>query len=211
MRQGIDLYDGIEVNDWEQAKDSGLVQFVLHKASEGETIQDSKFNERKEACEALGIPFEGYLYDHPIDDPTKMAENCLAVIGGPNPIKRLWVDLEWATREGLKGCEWDLTTEIGRMTSLQTLVAVIEAEGIKTGFYTSLAFMNQYFPTVGKIPFFSSRPLWLAGEGNQPTALPAPWAGGSWTYWQHKCGILVPGIQNPVDSNYAGDMVVLGG
>jgi lysozyme len=190
----IDLSHHQRVIDWATIRAAGIVA-VIHKATEGTTLRDPAYAERRAAARAAGLLWGSYHYagTSPVAD---QVDNYLAH-AAPRGDELVCLDYE----AGLSGAVMDpgdllrfvelLHARLGRWPVLYggQLLALAAAELAAAELPASV---------------LARCPLWLARYGDTPPDPPPPWR--RWTFWQYTDGIdgpephTVPGI-GPCDRN----------
>jgi lysozyme len=189
---------GIDVSEYQgdiafaQVKTSPHSGFVYAKATEGMTLQDSKFTQYHAGAKVNEIPFGAYHFFHFGTDPTKQADNFLSRTAGYEGQLVPMVDVELASMPGT-GC--GEREAIGR---LGVYLDIIEnrLHGRKCLIYTGWNFWNT---AMGGSDSFAGHPLWVAAYCDPPAPVATGWT--SATMWQYSSSVQVPGIARPVDAD----------
>lgn len=170
----VDLYSGDKVVSFKDAYDAG-VRLIIHKASEGATVQDHTYSTRRMLARSAGMMWGAYhfLRHSPVDD---QIANFLAV-AQPDDDMRLVMDWETpdATTEIAKEFLTKLDAKIGRPTILYSYASFLQ-ERLGSTVYT----------------FFGARPLWLAAYRSTPPTPQISW--DRYLLWQNTETAHIPGI-----------------
>lgn len=190
-RMAVDVYQEDAINDWRAAYDAGI-RLVVHKASEGVTLWDHTYAERRKAAKQAGLIWAAYHFGRgtPID---QQIENFL-IHARPDADTRLVLD--WETPYMLKA------------QAVEFLTKLDERMGRKTIVYSYSAFLEAQLGKTKVDPFFGSHPLWIAAYNNNP------WIQPSWSkavMWQYTDGVSgpmphavpgMPGSEGDIDCNH---------
>ncbi len=179
---------------WRQVKNSGI-NFVIAKASEGDTLTDGQYKRNRKRAQKLGLPFTAYHFARPdktANDAIIEADNFIAGAGlrGRNLVPVL--DLEDSGGLGVR--------QLRRW--VRAWLARVDARlGVKALIYTNPSFWRD---RMGDTQWFANKGyrLWVAHwQVDQPSVPAGNWAGNGWTFWQYdNCG-AVAGIGGCVDSD----------
>lgn len=182
---GIDVSHHNHEIDWGRVASAGIA-FAYAKASEGNSLPDSRFAENWAGMKAAGIPRGAYHYYAVGDDPSVQAQNFISKVTlEPGDLPPM-VDIETGSGEPDSQMRADLHS------FLKTLVGHY---GVGPMIYTGPYYWNAHFNAS-----FSVYPLWVAEYG---VSQPKPVTGwGGWTIWQHNQSGQVDGIAGNVDSDY---------
>ncbi len=186
-RLAIDIYSGNTVVDFAAVYAAGI-RLVIHKASEGITIVDRKYAERRQQAKDAGLLWGAYHFGRGSDVDAQVA-NFLSVVN-PDPETRLVLDWEVP----------DMTPEMARR-----FVQEVDVRNPQpTILYSYVSFLTEQLGQ--KIdPILGARPLWLAAYRKTPPIPQPSWA--TWLLWQYTDGQVggdpkgVPGITGDVDCN----------
>jgi lysozyme len=185
--RGIDVscYQGA-VN-WAAVKNSGLVQFVYAKATEGETEVDPEFSRNRAVCAERGIPFGAYHFFHPEEGPEEQAEHFLRAIAWDGHGVRLMPMVDVEIDSGKSASEISAALRVFLNATVQQSKRIL--------IYSDYGFWNDNMNGTSE---FGSYPGWIAeyNSDTEPT-LPRGWS--SWTIWQYSQNGSVPGIVGDVD------------
>lgn len=170
----VDLYSGDRVTSFPDAYAAG-VRLIIHKASEGATVQDHTYASRRVAAKAAGMMFGAYhfLRHSPVDD---QIANFLAV-AQPDDDTRLVLD--WETP--------DATTEIAK----EFLTKLDAKMGRPTILYSYASFLQEHLGNT-VYTFFGAHPLWLAAYRDTPPKPQISW--DRWLLWQNTETARIPGL-----------------
>lgn len=199
--RGIDVSHYQGVIDW-FAVERGELAFAFAKATEGQSVVDSRFATNWRAMQEAGLFRGAYHFGRPGGDPQAQAVHFASVVGALGfrdmpPV----LDLEEAD-----GHSADHVLEWARAFANQAETLFRRRLLLYTGGFWRFQLGNRLDP------FFAERALWLAAYQKNPV-LPANWT--AWTFWQYSDGryngpIQVPGVVGPVDQNlFAGDEAAL--
>lgn len=168
----VDLYSGDRVTDFAAVRAAG-VQLVILKASEGRTIRDRSYIERRDRARAAGLQVAAYHFST-VADVQAQIENFLgAVLPDADPTLRLVLD--WEDYQGSF-----LSVENARTF----LRALDERTGRRTVIYASASFLEERLGNARDAEL-GSHPLWIAAY--RDSAMP-PKPQASWTapiLWQY--------------------------
>jgi len=185
----LDLSHHNIVNDWQQVADAAIIG-VIHKASEGSTYKDPKYDGRRSGCREKGIEWGAYHFAtaSPVDE---QVENYLVAA---DPDKDTMLVLDWEpygdnTMSVSAAKEW--ITQVEQRLDRPGEVVIYSGNLAKEELDASDT-------------FFGARRLWLAQYGSTPKVEP-PWS--KFFLWQYSDGQTgpepkgCPGVQDPVDTN----------
>ncbi len=193
----IDISEAQGKIDFKKVKDSGEVDGVYIRATQGVTITDAKFKEYHDGFKAVGIPVGCYHFFMFRSNPAQQAQHFLDTIAGREGDLTPMVDCE---PESLYG-----PSSLGdRMQWLHTfnqyLLDHLKASNLLI--YTPLSFWND---KMGGTSAFQGHFLWIA-EYNNDAAPELPHGFKTWKLWQHTSSGKISGIpENSVDLNYLND------
>lgn len=190
-RLAVDLYQGDTVTDFRAVYASGI-RLVIHKASEGHSLRDPKYAERRNAAKAAGLMWGAYHFGHGGDVNSQVA----IFLSAANPDADTRLVLDWET------------VDMDVATAREFLATVDRETGRSTILYSYSSFLREQL--AGKRDtFFGLHPLWLAQYSNVPPIPQVSW--DKVFLWQYTDGVsgpepkAVPGISGAVDCNhYAG-------
>jgi lysozyme len=192
----VDLSHFNTVSSFETVKEAGIVG-VIHKATQGTSMIDSKYHERKAAATAAGLWWGAYHFGVGNEDGAAQAKYFLSVVEpGPNDLLVL---------------DFEINPSGPGMTLAQAeaWVQYVEAEtgrwpGVYGGSYITELLRAHPGQTALALCWF-----WLAEYGPTPH-LPPAWE--NWTMWQYTDGSVglpphtVPGIGACDRDKFNGDM-----
>ncbi len=182
---GVDLSAYQPNCNWPQVRQSGLVDFVYSKASEGTGYVSDAFAHHHDGCKTVGIPFGAYHFFQFAQDPYVQAEHFLSAISGLEGQLLPMVDVEAGSMEGVS------LHSLSFVKLLGTFTAIVEDE-LRLGkmlIYTGWDFWNSQMEGTDA---FSGHPLWVAAYGSPPA--PVPNGFHTVTIWQNTDSYHVPGI-----------------
>lgn len=187
-RLAIDIYQGNAVKDFAAVYAAGI-RLVIHKASEGVTIVDGKYAERREAAKAAGLMWGSYHFGRGSDVQAQVR----TFLNAAKPDAETRLVLDW---------------EVPAMTPDQArrfVQLVDEATGRPTILYSYSSFLREQLGQQ-RDPVLGARPLWLAAYSKTPPIPQPSWP--KWLLWQYTDGEAgpdpksVPGIEGDVDCNH---------
>jgi GH25 family lysozyme M1 (1,4-beta-N-acetylmuramidase) len=148
------------------------LDFVIAKASEGDTIADPTYNLWASQAEEAGAQFGAYHFFHPETFNARAQAEFFVSVANPRSGLSLWVDYETYTPEG---GQVD-AEEIGLFIST-VKIAVPQA---KVGIYANGTGLGKILPFLREIPFNG---FWYA---NPSTPMTQQSAGLSWQIHQYE-------------------------
>lgn len=172
----IDLSHHNAPVDFAKVKKAGILG-VIHKATEGATVQDPKYAERTTAAAAAGLFWGAYHFGNN-RDAVKQADNFLATVQ-PTAGELIALDIEEN-----KGNEMSLAQAVTFVNRIH------EKTGRWPGIYAG-SYLRSVLPAAGDETLKKCW-LWIAQYANAPKLLPG-WT--RWTMWQYTDGTAGP---NPV-------------
>jgi GH25 family lysozyme M1 (1,4-beta-N-acetylmuramidase) len=201
---GVDVSHWQEENgnviNWQKVADSGHV-FAFHKATEGTTYSDPRYDGNRTDAENVGLPFGAYHFARPSggtitaaqDDGVAEAQHFLNIAQPASGDLLPVLDLE------ANG-----NLPVRRLTAwVQSwLNAVFTATGVKPIIYTGPHFWETYMNNTST---FAEQefPLWIAHYTSGAPRVPGNnWDGRGWAFWQFTSQGQVPGIRGNADRNY---------
>lgn len=181
--KGIDVSSHNGTIDWRMVKQTGKVEFVYVKASEGATYRDALFARNVERAQAVGLPVGAYHFFRKNREGKAQAENFMKAVG-KHKIDLPWViDIEdW---DNASGVDNDLVSR--RLVEMAT---VLEEKGHPVMIYTNGDGYKKFYK-----PNFQGEPLWLCSF-LRPSSLKAGHAFQQYSHWGK-----IPGIEGDVDLN----------
>lgn len=179
---GIDVSDHSGTVDWRKVADEGFA-FAFVKATEGDDLKDSNFDDHWRQLKSAGIIRGAYHFYVTEDDPEDQARFFISNVtlepGDLAPV----VDVEMIghnTPPGLPG-------------RLQRWLDIVEAHyGVKPIIYTTAKFWDEHFN--GE---FGEYPLWVAEYDVDAPRIPNGWS--TWHLWQWKGDSAVAGVEKGAD------------
>ncbi|AWI04081.1 GH25 family lysozyme [Clostridium drakei] len=189
MLNGIDIYEGDNVQDWNVVKNEG-VEIVIQKASQGTAHVDKLINYRYPLIKSAGLKIGFYHFaSYNSENPIGEAQHFLNTINNFQSDTILWLDLEAEEH-------WDKQTAVNYAN---TFINYIGKQGFQIGIYTGENFYHRYLE--GNIP---NVPLWLASYGREPSLYTDGTAS-----WQYSESGSLDGIIGNVDLDYFMDNIVV--
>lgn len=191
---GIDISEAQGEIDFHKLKDSGKVDFIFAKATEGRTIQDARFKEYHNKAKEVDIPFGPYHFFHfGSSTPEDQAANFLTAISGYEGQLLPMVDVESGSQDHVK----DPQIMIKRLSAFLQIVEKT-LNGKKVIIYCGYSFWND---VLGGPDCFSGHLVWPAAYTDHEID-PTPRGFKTWALWQHTDHEPELGIQHPVDGDY---------
>ena len=198
------------------------VKAIIHKASEGESHQDSLYMEHRAAAKAAGLLWGAYhLGDN--SDAGEQVKNFLAAAlpEGDTLLALQWLDMggggssssSGGDGELVHGDEDDLHGETGEldegkqeegggestgggstMTTEQVrkFVTLIAEQQGKDVVLCSGSVVKAELGGKPPDPVLGNCPLWIVQYADKPKNIPATWANERWTLWQYTDGSAGP-------------------
>ncbi|OBR94175.1 MULTISPECIES: GH25 family lysozyme [Clostridium] len=163
VMNGIDVYEGDNISDWNVIKNTDGISVVIQKATQGLSHVDSLLNYRYPRIKQAGLKLGFYHYANG-NDPTAEAKHFLKTISGLESDTVLWLDIEGEEN-------WSRSNAINFANAF---IKYVQSQGRKIGVYSGYAFYKDYLQ--GNIP---DVPLWIASYGRQPSLYPD---NASWQY-----------------------------
>jgi lysozyme len=195
----IDISHHNTITNFQEAKDSGVIG-VIHKATEGTTFVDAKYNERRVQATSVGL-FWGAYHFGVRGNVQGQVDHFLDIVN-PGPTDLVVLDFEPNPREGT------LT-----LAEAESFVDKVNAQIARfPGLYSGQAFIRSQLGnrtnTVLKNCF-----LWIARYSSQLPQVPAAFR--AFTLWQYTDGSAgsqphqVPGIGRCDRDKFNGDEAAL--
>lgn len=176
---GLDLsHHNGEVNWKKIAKTEP--NFVFIKATEGFTFQDKKFIQNWDSLKKLNIKRGAYHFFSYKSNGKEQAENYIELVKLENGDLPPVLDAEYLPKMPNKK---KVTKEL-----LVWLEIIEKHYKVKPIIYCPLNYYKQYLE--GEV---KNNPLWICDYNSKPIY--------KWTFWQHSCSFLVPGIKSSFDRN----------
>jgi len=101
LTHGIDISQFQQKIDWEKVKDSGKVEFVYARATEGLGFIDGSYRSFHDGAKLVGIPFGAYHFFSFRDTGISQAYDFLTTINGYQGQLLPMVDIEQISLHGL--------------------------------------------------------------------------------------------------------------
>lgn len=186
--KGIDIYEGDNIQDWNDVKNAGI-EVVIQKASQGTSHVDSLLQYRYPRIKDAGLKIGFYHFaQYNSTNPIAEAQHFLSTIAGLESDTVLWLDIEIDDK-------WDKQVAINYAN---TFIDYVRNQGHEIGIYTGDNFFHAYLEN--NIP---SIPLWIASYGRQPNLYPD---NASWQYTDQG---QLNGIVGNVDLDYFIDNIFI--
>jgi lysozyme len=163
VMNGIDVYEGDNISDWNVIKNTDGISVVIQKATQGLSRVDSLLNYRYPRIKQAGLKLGFYHYANG-NDPIAEAKHFLETISGLESDTVLWLDIEGEEN-------WSRSNAINFANAF---IKYVQSQGYKIGVYSGYAFYKDYL--AGNI---LDVPLWIASYGRQPSLYPDD---ASWQY-----------------------------
>lgn len=186
MLQGIDVSAAQGLINWNTVANSGLVNFVFCKATEGLGYMDPQFNRNWSALKQLGWIKGAYHFARLNFDATQEADWFSKVVGQLDLTDMLVLDIETASVSGVQFTDWTLAW-LERVESNTGVVPIV---------YTGGPFFNSHGgnPDPATVQRLVKFPLWLAAYTNNPNNyIPVEWKNLGWSFWQRSGDVAAPG------------------
>jgi lysozyme len=172
----VDLSHFNAVSSFETVKADGIVG-VIHKATQGTSMVDSKYHTRRAEALAAGLWWGAYHFGVGGEDGAAQARYFLSVVQ-PGPTDLLALDLE----QNPSGASMSLA-------EAEEFVKYVEAEtGRWPGLYGG-SYIKELLGNNKETPLAFCW-FWLSEYGPVPKELPAAWK--TWTMWQYTDGQAGP-------------------
>jgi lysozyme len=202
LLQGIDVSAAQGVINWDAVVNSGLVNFVFCKATEGLGYVDPRFKFNWDAAKGHGYVRGAYHFARLSQDPVDEAKFFVNTVGLLDPADMLVLDIETASVSGVQFTDW----------TLAWLETVEKQSGTTPIVYTGGPFFNSHggIPDQATMQRIARFPLWLAAYVTNPSNyVPIEWKTLGWKFWQKSGDIAaagdsvlhVPGIVGNVDKD----------
>ena len=185
----IDIYHSNGIN-LKQARDGGIVA-VIHKATEGTSIRDSRYHQRRQEAKDLGLLWGAYHFS----TGASVADQVENFLTYAQPTDDELISLDWEPSNGP-----DMT-----LSQARSFVQMIRNE---TGRWPVIYGGHLLRESVGHQPdpILSNCPLWYARYANSPIGIPTQiWP--TYALWQYTDGDVgpephaTPGAGGGVDRN----------
>ncbi len=194
VTHGLDVSHYQGTIRWDKFKRYDL-EFVLIKATGGETYVDPHFHHNWNGVRETGIIRGAYHFFYAADDPRKQAAHFISTVG-----KLRSQDLPPVLDVEIP----DHTPAKQLQQSVLVWLQLVE-KGLKRipMVYTDDAFGQEYLQNASLARY----PLWIAVYEKTVSAVPSPWKDKGWTFWQYTQDGRVEGINGTVDLDlFKGDL-----
>ena len=201
---GVDVSHWQEENgnviNWQKVADSGHV-FAFHKATEGTTYSDPRYDGNRIDAENVGIPFGAYHFARPSGGTIAAAQT-----DGVAEAQHFLDVAQPASGDLIPVLDLEANGNlpVRRLTAwVQSwLDTVTSGTGVKALIYSSPNFWRTY---MGDTTTFAAQgfPLWIAHytSATSPSTPASNWDGNGWAFWQWTSCATVPGIRGCADEN----------
>jgi lysozyme len=186
---GIDIYNGSEVTDWNAIKAAG-VQYVYLKATEGLTFNDGKMREFYNSAKSAGLKV-GFYHFLRRNNPFQEAEHFINMVAGLQADMKYMIDVE--------ASEFQASGANDTSTRVRQFYDYMASKGYECGIYTYSSFYNELFDSRVK-----DLPLWVAEYGVSSPRV------SKYIGWQYSETGNVPGVSGNCDVNNFSDGILLG-
>lgn len=182
--RGIDVSAHNGDIDFGKVRDTG-VSFVWIKASEGETVRDSRFQANHAAASAAGLRTGAYHFFRFDCDGVMQAMNLCQALGDVRPDMGVAIDVE--LQHNAEGVADEVI-----VANLESMTDYLSMRGLPVTFYTN---KEGYARFIGDR--FADYPLWICSftDGDPLDD------GKPWVFWQYSHKGRVAGIAGDVDEN----------
>lgn len=193
---------GVDVSHWDDGQKSDLIdwkklnlaEFVIIKATDGETFVDEEFSYNWKQAKENGFVRGAYHFYRTNRDPIKQAKFFLKTVGKLDDLDLpLVIDFETDPKRGQKEEQLKAAIVSG---DVKKFLDYIEKETGKTPIFYSYHAVLIY---LNLDKSFEKYPLWLARYTNKIPAAPAPWK--DWIIWQYSDNGMIEGIKKGCDFN----------
>ncbi|HEV2840678.1 MAG TPA: glycoside hydrolase family 25 protein [Chthoniobacterales bacterium] len=170
----IDIYHGNSIN-FEECREGGIVA-IIHKATQGATMRDSKYHQRRDRAKELGFRWGAYHFSTG-GSVSDQVENFLTYA---RPEDDDLISLDWEPSDGP-----DMTLDQARH-----FVQMVKDE---TGRWPVIYGGHVLRESIGHNPdsILSNCPLWYARYASSPIGIPTQvWP--TYTLWQYTDGEVGP-------------------
>lgn len=179
--KGIDVSAHNGEIDFDQVADSG-VDFVWIKASEGETVRDSRFRENFDKANKAGLRVGAYHYFRFDCDGVMQAMNLCQALDDRFPDMGVAIDVE--EESNAVGIDNESILD-----NIFTMIDYLQLRGYSIVLYSNKEGFLDYFHDR-----FAQYPIWLCSFTDF-----SPADDIDWTFWQYSHTGKVPGIDGNVD------------
>lgn len=182
--KGIDVSAHNGDIDFSKVKGEGI-SFVWIKASEGETVRDSKFQKNHEAAKAAGLRTGAYHFFRFDCDGVLQAMNLCQSLGELRPDMGVAIDVE--LQNNAEGVADEVI-----IANLESMTDYLAMRGLPVTFYSNKEGYARFLKER-----FSDYPLWICSFTDwEPLE-----EGEDWAFWQYSHAGKVSGISGKVDEN----------
>lgn len=186
---GIDIYNGSNITNWEEVKKSG-VEYVYLKATEGLTFNDSKMKEFYNEAKKVGLKVGFYHFLHR-NNPYMEAQHFINMISNFKADMKYMIDVE--AQEFSDAGQNDTSTRVRQFYDF------MQSKGYECAVYTYSSFYEELFDNRVK-----SLPLWIAEYGVEKPSIT------QYIGWQYAEDGSVPGVIGKCDVNNFSEGILLG-
>lgn len=188
----IDVSTHNGIIDWSKVRgniEAAVIRLGYRGYSRGTLAYDSRYREKRAACEQLGIPFSLYFFpcsvttEETIEEANFIIRECV----GMDFVLPVFLDSEVAETRFGSGRADNLNRE-DRTRFLKIICNRLQAAGIPAGIYASKSWFT-YQLDLSQLPYS----IWVAQWGGKLTFT------GDYTLWQYTSKGSVPGISGDVD------------
>lgn len=209
---GIDVSRWNGTIDWSQVRDSGI-DFAILRGGYGRGGVDEEFKANVAGCKANDIKFGVYFYAYSWDEASAAdeAEQALVLLAdaGVTPSDLalpVYYDMENEKDGKPAGVDYNnqyvfISGSDAFAGIAKSWARVIQANGYRVGFYSSLNWWNNYLTD----PVFEDWDRWVAQYNRQLDYK------GTFSIWQYTSGGTVSGINGRTDMNYLYNSHLIGG
>ncbi|HWJ25320.1 MAG TPA: GH25 family lysozyme, partial [Flavisolibacter sp.] len=195
MLNGIDVshFSELTLPELKDIVSTKKLYFNFIKASEGATLQDSKFVNYWQMSRMAGLVCGAYHFFRPLVDPAVQAANFVTLykdvsrIGVLPPV----VDLEWSPVGKPPSEQWLELLPNRRVPALRTYLSAIEtALNVRPIIYTAIGFWKEFIEAQSSTAdntFFSHYTLWVV-DLKKNGKVPTPWTGITAPFVQYHFG-----------------------
>lgn len=182
--RGIDVSAHNGDIDFDKVRKAGI-SFVWIKASEGETLRDSRFEKNHAAASAAGLRTGAYHFFRFDCDGVMQAMNLCQALGDIRPDMGVAIDVELQNNaEGVP----DQTV----IANLESMTDYLAMRGLPVTFYSNKEGYTRFLKDR-----FAEYPLWICSFTDwEPLE-----EGEPWTFWQYSHAGHVDGIDGNVDED----------
>lgn len=179
--RGIDISGHNGEIDFDKVAASGI-DFVWMKASEGETVRDSRFEANYDAATAAGLRVGAYHYFRFDCDGVMQAMNLCQALDDRVPSLGVAIDVE--EESNASGVDNEVILD-----NLEKMIDYLQMRGYPIVLYSNKEGFIDYFHDR-----FSQYPIWICSFSDF-----SPSDDIAWTFWQYSHAGKVEGISGAVD------------